>query len=118
MKKTMKETMKAKQSLMAFAGLLLSTSALANSDSGKIIELYSRLDGAMAVRLNTGLPNSSQDTKCGGTSLDWAGVPATADPSIKSALLSAHAMGKNVELVTFGNCVSNWVQIEAMHIKE
>ena len=63
--------MNVKRALMAAVGLLITSQALANSDTGRIAELYSHPTGSMAVRLEGGLDNSEKDTKCGNTTLEW-----------------------------------------------
>lgn len=99
---------------------MTSTAMEAAADTGVIIEVYAHPSGAMALLLDNGLPYAHAQNKCGHTGTaqtQWAGVGPTVDPSIKSAILTAKATKSPVTLVTMGNCVGSWVQIEAMHIK-
>ena len=101
---------------MVIAVSMFSTSVFAAGDTGKITMLYSHLSGAMAVQLDIGLPGANAVGNCGVQGNVWAGVSATAPASIKAALLSAKMTGTPVTLVTFGNCVNNWIQIEALQM--
>jgi hypothetical protein len=97
--------------------LLISSTGLANSDSGRVTELYLHPDGQMAVKLDGGLPNSSKDTTCNTKKLEWAGVASTVDVSLKKALLSAKSDGATIILITKGRCIGNWIQIEELYIQ-
>lgn len=101
--------------------LFLSTMAFAESDTGKVIEIYAHPDGQMALKLNNGLPNSNRVNSCGYTGEireQFAGVESTDDNSIKSTMLAAKATGSEVIVVTFGKCLpGGWIKIEAIHMK-
>lgn len=109
--------MKLRHIFVFFGLFLLTTEIWAAADTGKIIEIYTHPGGAMGLKLDNGLPNSNAANNCGTPSNQWAGVGASVDPSIKSAILAAKATQSTVILVTLGNCEGAWIKIEAMHIK-
>ena len=98
---------------------MFSAQVFAGGQTGKIIEVYAHPNGPMAVRLDQPFVSANLETpgKCGTTNIEWAGVDATAHPSIKAAILTAKATAAEVTLVFFGNCVGGWIKIEAMHVK-
>jgi hypothetical protein len=112
--------MKLRNVLIGCSLLTASSAALAAADTGVIVEVYVHLNGSTAILLDKGVPDAHAVNKCGytGTELtQWAGVSADASSDIKSAILAAKATGSTVTLVTLGNCLGQWQQIEAMHIK-
>ena len=109
--------MKINKLYFSLALMLASAQSMAADDSGKIVELYAHPDGQMAVRLDNGLPNSNVSNNCGSANNQWAGVAATADPSIKAAMLAAYNSKANVMLISMGKCVGGWIKIEAMSLK-
>jgi hypothetical protein len=102
--------------------LLLASSANAFAyagDTGKIVEVYTTTDGAMAFRLDGGFPNANTQANCGGSPDMWAGVPASADRSIKAAILMAKAVGSDVFVASLGCAEPNtsWIRVIVLQIK-
>jgi hypothetical protein len=103
--------------------LLLASSANAfaayASDSGKIVEIYTTTDGAMAFRLDGGFPNANTQASCGGSPDIWAGVVASSDRNIKAAILMAKALGSDVVVTSLGCAEPNtsWIRVIVFQIR-
>ena len=86
-----------------------------SSDTGKIATLFTTTSGAMAITLDGGFPHAASEGQCP-TANSFAGF-ATADPSIKSALLAAKAAGSSVTVITVG-CASGggWYGLAQVYV--
>jgi len=89
-----------------------SSLAHAASDDGVISELFASSNGAIAIKLKGGFPNSSDQCE---SFNGWAGN-FDADPILKSALLAAKATGDTVTLSIAG-CEGDWIKVHAVYIK-
>ena len=86
-----------------------------SSDTGKIATLFTTTAGAMAITLDGGYPHAVSEGQCPAAN-GFAGF-ATADPSIKSALLAAKAAGSTVTIITVGCASGNaWFGLNQIYV--
>lgn len=99
------------------AGVMLSVTAHAgwSQDSGRVVQLYANANGAIAVQLDGGFPNSIAAGQCTSSDGGWAGL-ATPNPSVRAALVLAKATGSPVVITTEG-CEGGWLKILDVYVK-
>jgi hypothetical protein len=98
-------------------GLILvavTSSVCATSDTGIITNIFVSASGSVAVKLDGGFPNSDNAGECPSYN-GWAGVSASTDPAIKSAMLAAKVSGSNVALSITG-CNGGWLNVNAIYV--
>ncbi|WP_163835762.1 hypothetical protein [Spartinivicinus ruber] len=90
--------------------LLCSANALAkySQDTGKIKEVYVSYGGAIAILLDRPFANAISTNQCPSSNA-YAGN-TSADPALKSAILTAKSSGQTVR-VTIEGCDSGWFKI-------
>lgn len=100
------------------ASLIFTTIGLAapTEDNGKISDLYTHEDGAIAIKLDNGFPNALAAKHCP-TNTSWAGT-TSASNSLKAALITAKALRSSVK-VTINGCVklNTWMKLIDLYIQ-
>ncbi|MCX7110903.1 MAG: hypothetical protein NTX45_12395 [Proteobacteria bacterium] len=106
-------------SVFLVAGALFASTAYCASytqDFGRISNLYTNPDGAIAVHLDTGYPNAIAAGQCSTSSGYWAGLAAS-NSSLKAALFLAKATGSKVAITIQGCEVGgSWLKILDVYI--
>lgn len=110
-----------------FISIILSQAALAAdsdgyaSDNGvKIKRLFVNESSMVAVEFAEPLVGANKIRSCGSGEAwtkSWAGLSASANDRLVSALFSAQAQGKELKVGTRG-CVGNWHQIVNIYINQ
>lgn len=106
-----------KQSLLFVVALTLCMVARADysQDSGRITQLFTNSEGAVAVTLDGGFSSANAAKQCPNGDGNWAGV-ITANPILKATLLMAKSNG-SVVVVTTSGCEAGWLKIIDMFVK-
>lgn len=96
----------------------LSSQALADTeDSGKITNIYVTSTGLIAFKINggrQGIPNAVNSYNCS-TGGGWVGYDSSADPVVKSAILTAKASNMDV-VVSIDGCHNGWFKVRALQL--
>jgi hypothetical protein len=98
------------------AVLCMTARAYYVQDSGHITDIFVNQNGAIAVRLDNGFPNSVANFQCPPGDGTWAGN-ASPNPALMAALMLAKSKGYTVVVVTQG-CDSGWFKIENVYVKQ
>ncbi|WP_218420009.1 hypothetical protein [Alteromonas lipotrueae] len=101
--------------LLLLVALLTFQANAASDSSGKVKEVYSNQEGALALKLDS--PFSEGAVQECPQYNGFAGVAPTADPILKSMLLAAFSTQKRVKLVING-CNGNWLNIQSIFVYE
>lgn len=95
--------------------LFASTSVFGYSqDTGNVSRIYVTPGGSIAFKLQGGFPNAVETSQCLNNN-GWAGH-FTADPVLKSAILTAKATGYSI-IVTLEGCEGRWFKVKDIYIK-
>lgn len=101
--------------LLNCATLSIAAHAGYSQDSGRISQLWTNTDGAIAIMLDNGFPNAMAAKQCTTSDGNYAGI-VTADPIFKAALLMAKSKGSTVTVTTQG-CEGGWFKILDVYVK-